>query len=77
MVVGAEYRFMRNKLKSAGQAAQLGDGLRASDWKDVFVAWAPTKHFSVTLAYVDLGVIVPAVAAKKQTGFYLSGQLAF
>ena len=77
VVVGAEYRFMRNKLKSAGQAAQLGDGLRASDWKDVFVAWAPTKHFSVTLAYVDLGVIVPAVAAKKQTGFDLSGQLAF
>lgn len=77
VVVGAEYRFMRNKLQSAGQAAGLNDGLRASDWKDIFVAWAPTKNFSLTAAYVDLGVIVPAVAPKKQTGFYVSGQLAY
>ena len=77
LVVGAEYRFMRNKLQSAGNAAGLGNGLRASDWKDVFVAWAPTKNFSLTVAYVDLGVIVPAVAQKKQTGYYVSGQLAF
>ena len=76
VVVGAEYRFMRNKLQAAGNAAGLGNGLRASDWKDIFVAWAPSKNFSLTLAYVDLGVIVPAVAQKKQTGFYISAQLA-
>lgn len=67
---------MRNKLQSAGNAAGLGNGLQASDWKDIFVAWAPSKNFSLTLAYVDLGVIVPAVAQKKQTGFYISAQFA-
>lgn len=77
LAVGAEYRFMRNKLETAGNAANLGNGLRSGDWKNVFVAWAPSKNFSLTLAYVDLGVIVPAVASRKQTGYYLSGQVAF
>ena len=78
VVVGAEYRFMRNKLESAGRAASLGDGLRSGDWKDVFIAWAPNKNVSLTLAYVDLGVIVPATtASRKQTGYYLSAQVAF
>jgi hypothetical protein len=78
LAVGAEYRVMRNRLQTAGNAAGLGDGLRASDWKDVFIAWAPTKNVSLTLAYVDLGVIVPATtASRKQTGYYLSAQLAF
>ncbi len=78
LVVGAEYRFMRNKLTAAGAVAGLGNGLRSEDWKDIFVAWAPSKNFSLTLAYVDLGVIVPATtASRKQTGYYLSAQLAF
>ncbi|MDO8249852.1 MAG: DUF3034 family protein [Rhodoferax sp.] len=78
VAVGAEYRVMRNKLQTAGQAAGLGNGLRASDWKDIFIAWAPTKNVSLTLAYVDLGVIVPATtASRKQTGYYLSAQIAF
>ena len=48
------------------------------DWKDIFVAWAPTKNVSLTLAYVDLGVVVPATtASRKQQGVYLSAQLAF
>jgi Protein of unknown function (DUF3034) len=77
-VVGAEYRKMPNRLQSAGQAAGLGDGLRAQDWKDVFVAWAPNKNLSVTLAYVDLGTIVPATTAKRrQKGSYLSVQAGF
>jgi hypothetical protein len=78
VAVGAEYRFMRNKLETAGRTAGLGNGLRSEDWKDVFIAWAPNKNVSVTLAYVDLGVIVPATTAnRKQTGYYLSAQLAF
>ncbi|MDB5963974.1 MAG: hypothetical protein JWQ72_474 [Polaromonas sp.] len=78
VVIGAEYRFMRNKLETAGRAAGLGNGLRSEDWKDIFIAWAPTKNVSFTLAYVDLGVIVPATtASRKQTGYYLSAQLAF
>ena len=78
VAVGAEYRFMRNRLENAGRAAGLGNGLRAGDWKDVFIAWAPSKNFSLTLAYVDLGVIVPATtASRKQTGYYLSAQASF
>lgn len=76
--VGAEYRFLPNNLETAGRVAGLGNGLRAQDWKDIFIAWAPSKHFSLTLAYVDLGVIVPATTNnRRQTGAYLSGQVAF
>lgn len=78
VAVGMEYRTMTNKLKGAGAAAGLGDGLRGSDWKDVFIAWAPTKTMSLTVAYVDLGHIVPATTSnRRQTGVYLSAQLAF
>jgi Protein of unknown function (DUF3034) len=78
LALGAEYRKMPNRLQAAGQAAGLGDGLQAQDWKDIFVAWAPNKHLSVTLAYVDLGTIVPATTAKRrQTGSYLSVQAGF
>lgn len=78
LALGAEYRKMPNRLQTAGQAAGLGDGLRAQDWKDIFVAWAPNKHLSLTLAYVDLGTIVPATTAKRrQKGSYLSVQAGF
>ena len=78
IAVGTEYRFMRNRLETAGRAAGLGNGLRSGDWKNIFIAWAPHKNFSLTLAYVDLGVIVPATtASRKQTGYYLSAQVAF
>ncbi|SFU85169.1 Protein of unknown function [Polaromonas sp. YR568] len=78
IAIGAEYRFMRNKLEGAGRAAGLGNGLRSEDWKDIFIAWAPSKNFSLTLAYVDLGVIVPATTVnRKQTGYYVSAQVAF
>jgi Protein of unknown function (DUF3034) len=56
----------------------LGTGaLKEDDWYDVFLAWAPNKHVSLTAAYVDLGRIAPAVQPRRQTGGYLSVQLAF
>ncbi len=76
--VGAEYRAKPNNLEDLGRAAGLGDGLAEDAWKDLFVAWAPNKNVSMTLAYADLGRIVPGVtAARNQSGFYLSAQLAF
>ncbi len=76
--IGAEYRAKPNNLQDLGRAAGLGDGLAEDDWKDLFIAWAPNKHASVTLAYVDLGRIVPGVTnGRQQTGYYLSAQLAF
>lgn len=78
VAIGAEYRRMPNHLATAGQAAGLGNGLQSNSWRDVFVAWAPTKNVSITLARVDLGRIVPATTAgRSQTGSYLSAQFAF
>jgi len=58
VAVGVEYRQKANNLN-------LGE----QDWKDVFVAWMPNKHISVTAAYLDLGRIA---GANDQTGWYLS-----
>ncbi len=73
LAVGVEYRAKPDNL----DPSILGQGLKEDDWADLFVAWAPTKNLSVTLAYVDLGRIVPAVVTRRQTGAYLSAQLAF
>ncbi|MBC8056804.1 MAG: DUF3034 family protein [Rhizobiales bacterium] len=68
IAVGAEYRWKPDQLAFAGAA------FREQAWKDVFIAWAPTKNVSVTAAYVDLGNIV---GQEKQTGGYVSVQLAY
>ena len=78
LALGAEYRFKPNNLEALGAAAGLGSALREDNWADVFIAWAPSKNLSLTLAYVDLGRIVPGVTSdRKQTGAYLSAQIAF
>ncbi len=78
IAIGAEYRVKPNNLEDLGRAAGLGDALAEDAWKDLFVAWAPNKSTSVTLAYVDLGRIVPGITAnRQQTGYYLSAQFAF
>ena len=68
LAIGAEVRFKPNNLAFAGAAFQ------EDDWKDVFVAWAPTKNVSITAACVDLGNVVDHT---HQTGGYLSLQLAY
>ena len=73
LAFGAEYRRKPDNLNPS----LLGAGLKEDDWADVFAAWAPTKHLSLTLACVQLGRIVPAVATKKQDGGYVSAQIAF
>ncbi|MDP1998159.1 MAG: DUF3034 family protein [Rhodoferax sp.] len=78
LAVGAEYRFMPNKLEALGQAAGLGSGLAQDDWKDIFIAWAPNKNLALAAAYVDLGRVVPGVTgARKQRGLYASAQVAY
>lgn len=78
LAIGAEYRFKPDNLASLGAAAGLGSALREDDWRDLFIAWAPNKHTSLTLALVDLGRIVPGITAnRRQRGLYISGQLAF
>lgn len=73
LAVGVEFRAKPDNLNQS----MLGAGaLKEDDWNDVFIAWAPTKHFSLTAAWVDLGRIAPAVQPKRQTGGYLSAQFA-
>jgi len=73
LAIGAEARAKPDNLNPS----VLGNGLQEDDWFDVFVAWAPSKWLSLTLAYVDLGRIVPAVTTRRQTGPYLSAQVGF
>ncbi|MBB2486730.1 DUF3034 family protein [Mitsuaria sp. WAJ17] len=73
LAVGVEYRAKPDKLNPSA----LGQGLAEQDWKDLFIAWAPSKQFSLTAAYVDLGAIVPGVVPRRQTGLYLSAQIAY
>lgn len=61
LVVGAEYRHKPDNLAA----------LKEDSAADIFVAWLPSKRFSVTAAWVDLGEIA---GAADQTGFYLSIQ---
>ncbi|MFE8073292.1 DUF3034 family protein [Marinobacteraceae bacterium S3BR75-40.1] len=63
-LVGSEYRQKPDNLGFA----------KEDDWKDVFVAYIPTRELAVTAAWVDLGNIA---GLKDQTGFYLALQGAF
>ena len=72
--LGLEWRGKPDNLDKSA----LGSGaLKEDAWADVFVAWAPSKHLSLTLAWVDLGHIAPAVQPRRQTGGYLSAQIGF
>jgi Protein of unknown function (DUF3034) len=74
LAVGVEARAKPDHLADS----VLGPGaLAEDDWFDAFVAWAPNKQLSLTAAWVDLGRIAPAVQPRRQTGAYLSAQLAF
>ncbi|MEO7477671.1 MAG: DUF3034 family protein [Lysobacteraceae bacterium] len=64
VAIGAEYRMKPNNLGIA----------KENDWIDAFIAWAPTKNVSVTLAYADLGNIV---IKDNQRGLYVSLQAGF
>jgi hypothetical protein len=64
LAIGVEYRMKPDNLGIA----------REDDWKDVFVAYAPAKNVSLTLAYADLGNIV---IKNHQRGLYASVQVGF
>lgn len=64
LAIGAEYRTKPDNLGIATE----------DDAWDVFVAWAPIKNVSLTVAYVDLGNIV---IRDDQRGVYASLQVGF
>lgn len=61
IALGVEYRQKPDNLSA----------LIEEDASDLFIAWFPNKHFSVTAAYVRLGDIA---GAQNQNGYYLSIQ---
>lgn len=65
LVLGAEYRRKPHNLSVDNEKA----------YKDVFLAWFPSRHFSLTAAYADLGTIT-VFNPKTQRGLYLSAQAA-
>ncbi|MBD9468193.1 DUF3034 family protein [Pseudoxanthomonas sp. PXM01] len=62
--VGVEYRQKPDNLGFA----------REDDWRDLFIAWFPTKHVAVVGAWADLGSIA---TLDDQRGAYVSVQLSF
>ncbi|MFM0755015.1 DUF3034 family protein [Paraburkholderia strydomiana] len=64
VAVGAEYRTKPDNLGFA----------REQNAYDAFIAWAPTKHVSLTLAYLALGDIA---TIRNQRGAYASLQVGF
>lgn len=58
LAIGTEYRQKPNNL-----------GLKEDNWHDIFVAWFPNKHLSITAAYINLGTIA---GIEKQQGWYIS-----
>lgn len=64
LAFGAEYRMKPDNLGIAPE----------NDWYDLFLAWAPDKHVSLTLAWAELGTIV---IRDHQRGLYASVQVGF
>ena len=92
LAIGGEYRFKPNNLEGRGNALKTaltgtnsnvgnalgGTSLAEDDWKDVFIAYTPTKNLTLTLAYVDMGRVVSGfTSSKTQQGTFLSAQVAF
>ena len=62
--IGFEYRDKPDNIDAADETA----------WKDVFIAYFPSKSLALTAAWVDLGTVG---GLREQTGFYFSAQASF
>ncbi|MBX9795679.1 MAG: DUF3034 family protein [Sphingomonas sp.] len=69
LAIGGEYRTKSNRL----EGALGGTSFREENAYDFFVAYAPIRNVSFTLAYARLGQI----ALTRQNGVYGSLQLSF
>ncbi len=74
MLEAAAAMFLSRSVAIGIEYRQKPDNLSAlieEDASDVFLAWFPNKHLSLTAAYVRLGDIA---GAQNQNGFYFSIQ---
>ena len=76
MFEGSAAWLLRRDLALGVEFRQKPDHLpfKEDNWFDIFLAWAPTKNVSLTLAYANLGNIV---IKDNQRATYLSIQLGF
>lgn len=73
IVLGGEYRFMPH-FQLVGYNA-LGDAFsKNNNWSDVYIAYFPTKYFSLTASYAMLGTLA---SEPGQNGLYISGTFSF
>ncbi len=73
-IVGAEYRMKPNNF--------AGSGVKENDWWDVFFAYLPSPHYTLTLAYANLGNIAAPACNKgacgaREKGLYLQVQASY
>lgn len=66
LVLGTEWRAKPDNISVPG--------FEEENAHDLFLAWFPSRHLSLTAAWLNLGNIA---TKKDQKGWYLSGQLAF
>lgn len=64
VLLGTEYRYKPDNLSV----------FKEENAHDIFLAWFPAKNISLTAAYLDLGNIANK---SNQSGWYLSGQIAY
>ena len=64
LVLGFDYRQKPDNLSFA----------KEDDWMDLFLAWFPNKHLSITGAWTELGDIA---GKKNQSGLYISLEGSF
>jgi len=64
LLLGFDYRQKPDNLSFA----------KEDDWMDLFLAWFPNKHLSITGAWTELGDIA---GKKNQNGFYISLEGSF
>ena len=64
LIFGFDYRQKPDNLSFA----------KEEDWMDLFLAWFPNKHLSITGAWTELGDIA---SKKDQSGFYISLEGSF
>ncbi len=64
LLIGAEYRTKPDNIKI----------FEEDDANDLFLTWFPSRNFSITSAYIDLGNIANK---DNQTAWYLSGQISY
>lgn len=60
-LIGAEYRQKPDNLRAVGE----------NDWKSAYLVYIPSRHLSISAAYVDLGTIA---GYRHQNGYFLSLQ---